>query len=358
MKYMELELSHFHNVRGIGHEHEREFWPGLDFLRVIGCLAVITLHTSAIYFYSYNDLWAPTLLLNSFSRMAVPIFFMLTGFFILDSQLVSLKSFYAKRYIRILLPFIILCIIYFFTPQYNKYSIWEYIVYCLTHSLQFHLWYIYALLGIYAIIPFFIIILKTKYAIPLVKFYIFVWILMYIIFPTLKHIFNLKINIIIDLHFFSGYFGYVLLGWYIKYTQIFKNINDKQFIFIFIFSSLLIFFSTALDSYMRDKPNTFFLTYMTPWVFLQAISIFFIFKNINYTNIIIRIISKLSYWIYLIHAIILNNVKYVIIDFLNMHSFTAVFYIILITFILSIIISLPLLILEKYILCLLKKFIK
>lgn len=337
---------------------EREFWPGLDILRVIACLAVITIHTAAIYFYSYNDLWAPTLLLNSFSRMSVPIFFMLTGFFILDSQLTSLKSFYIKRYLRILLPFIIICVIYFFTPQYNKYSIYEYIAYCFTHSLQYHLWYIYDLFGIYAIIPFFIVILKTKYASHLVKFYIFVWLLMYIIFPTLKHIFNLKINIIFDLHYFSGYFGYVLLGWYIKYTQLFKNINNKQFIFIFIFSSLLIFLSTTIDSDMRDKPNHFFLLYMTPWVFIQAISIFFIFKNINYTNIIIRIISKLSYWIYLIHVIILNHVKYVIIDFLNMHSLVAVFCIILITFILSIIISLPLLILEKYILSLLKKFIR
>lgn len=143
---------------------EREFWPGLDVLRVIACLAVITIHTAAIYFYSYNDLWAPVLLLNSFSRMAVPIFFMLTGFFILDSQLISIKSFYIKRYIRILIPFIITCIIYFFTPQHNDLSIYKYIIYCLTHSIQYHLWYIYVLFGIYALIPFFIVILKTKYA--------------------------------------------------------------------------------------------------------------------------------------------------------------------------------------------------
>lgn len=327
---------------------KKGFHPGLDILRITACLAVITIHSASWLFSFDNKLFTTSVLFTSFSRFAVPIFFMLTGYLLLDFIFESIKSFYIKRYVRILIPFIITCILYYFTPKYNNYSIVHYFLYCFTHEVAFHLWYIYTLIGIYAILPFFIIIVQTRYALTLINIYLGIWILWYILLPTFTRVLHLESHIIFQFDYFSGYLGYVLLGWYIKHNSFLENIKNKWLFLLFVASSLSIFFSTLAYSYALNVPDKLFFGDLTPFVLIQAVAVFILLKRVKFSNYFTNFIARLTYWIYLIHLLVRSTCIYYIPKVYQPDSFLIIPSLIISTFIISIIIAVPLYMAEQF----------
>ncbi len=87
----------------------------IDTLRTITALLVILLHTTANYMYTQIDnlsFWVVATL-NAFTQVAVPIFVMISGSFLLGRD-EDLKPFLKKRVVRILPPLIFWTIIYLF----------------------------------------------------------------------------------------------------------------------------------------------------------------------------------------------------------------------------------------------------
>ncbi len=90
----------------------------LDFLRVLACILVISIHVSAFFVTKFVE--EPNLkftignFYDSFSRIAVPIFVLLSGRFALsDEKNINIKFYYKKIFFKIIIPTLIWSFLYF-----------------------------------------------------------------------------------------------------------------------------------------------------------------------------------------------------------------------------------------------------
>lgn len=308
----------------------------LDAIRVVACFLVILLHTSAIHFYDISEYWNIFLVYDSISRMCVPLFFMLSGFLLMDSDISSLVKFYYKRYVRIFIPFGAVCVMYFFTDIYKDFNLGEYIYYILNYYVDYHLWYVYVLTGIYLVLPFFIKIIHGKSGLKLAYLYVAIWLVAFVIItPILRYfrfeytilpninfifpnggmeylVYELYPNIFINFNlfpFFFGFMGYLFCGWFIKKTY---HLYNSLFYFlnfiVFIFANGMIVWFTHRYSFALAKPNELFFENLSPFVFLQSVSFFILCTLLKAETSWLRDLSDKSFWIYLIHLFYLRMI--------------------------------------------------
>lgn len=202
----------------------------LDLLRVLACFLVIWQHVIEPY-YAYPDLTivrnADTPIvgwINSLTPIEVPLFVMISGYFLLPLR-EETGTFFRKRFTRVLFPFICWCAVYAVYYVFQRGDTWQE---CLIHICQIpvnfgteigHLWFVYMLLGLYLLVPVLSPWLQQCSQKQL-RAYLVLWgfttCLSYI------HLFFPQIlgecfwNPTPMLHYFTGFVGYFLLGYYIR----------------------------------------------------------------------------------------------------------------------------------------------
>lgn len=289
----------------------RERDLNVDLLRVFACLCVIVIHVSGpllqkteintFYFLS-------NLILDSFSRVAVPLFVMISGRYLLKADFTFNVNKYNKSIIRILRPLlfwsIFYIILYIGYKIYRKESIDYHMI--LDNFIQgkpyFHLWYLFMIIGIYIIAPFInhMINILTK-----VQLKIAVWGL--ISFSFLHQLYNIIYNVE-DFWgiWFIDYIGYFILGYLYK-DKFYKNYN--LFLLGYIISSLLIFLSSYF-TYSLYKQLPFF-NYNSIFVISSSFCIYSYFVNLKIQKSFLIKYSETTFGIYLIHPLfILFTLKY------------------------------------------------
>jgi surface polysaccharide O-acyltransferase-like enzyme len=137
----------------------------MDTLRSIGMLLVIMVHVSANYVVNGFDkidinFWVGNIF-DSFSRIAVPVFLLISGQFLLGRH-DTILEFYKKRISRIFLPIIFWSIFYSVYYPIGKYIIkneWDFNIKQIFHNLIsgkpfYHMWYLFMIIGLYLVTPF------------------------------------------------------------------------------------------------------------------------------------------------------------------------------------------------------------
>lgn len=294
---------------------EKIIW--INNLRAFATIAVILLHVSAPILYEYNKIssyiWNIGNIIDGSVRWCVPIFFMITGALLLNEDHL-LANFLKKRVIRILPPFIFWSLIYITYDNFilNKDSL-DLMVLIKTFLIKlfegssFHFWFVYVLIGLYLVIP--ILRKFVKYSTNKELFYFLTIWLFAITFnhPHLK-IYLPKIN----LDFFSGYIGYLVLGYFLsKYT-----IKNKFIPFLlFLLGSLITVIGTLYISFVKNEFSEFLYNYLRINIIISSIGFFLIVKKLVIKNILINrilaIISDYSYGIYLVHILVLSILNFV-----------------------------------------------
>jgi Uncharacterized protein conserved in bacteria len=130
---------------------------GLDLLRVLSALGVVLIHVTAPFVTQnmkvVNEAFWAANLFNTLGRFSVPIFVIVSGYFVLK-PIPNLAEFYRKRFTRILLPFICWTVIYllwsFFFDHTRSSKMWEGVFW---GKPYFHLWFLGMLMGLYAVAP-------------------------------------------------------------------------------------------------------------------------------------------------------------------------------------------------------------
>lgn len=347
--------------------------PGPDILRCVAAILVIAIHASAWPFSQYNGVWKASLIIDSFSRCAVPLFFMLTGYFLLCGKQETLSQFISKRFLRIFLPFVMLVFIY---GCFKDYTITELIRRAFVQGdLDFHLWYIYTIIGIYIFIPIVKVLFLCK-EYKLINYYLFIWFLTFILYASFQSLFNINTNpfSVFNLYYFQGWLGYVILGGLLRVVLESKIQLDQPFegfnlqilyklvshriarfvpFFIYILSSSIIALGTYILSIKQGRPIEIFFSSNNFLVFIQSVSLFVSLISLNYYPRIFGWVAQYTYWIYLIHILCLSFVvKHI--D-LSHFSFINIPLAILFTFIISLFFSIPLLSIEKFFLKIIKR---
>lgn len=296
----------------------------LDLLRVIACFLVIWQHVIEPY-YAYPD---QTVIrnqdtsiigwINSLTPIEVPLFVMISGYFLLPLK-TDVSTFFKRRFSRILFPFISWCIIYaVYFMFYRGDSLKECLINISHIPVNFgteigHMWFIYMLLGLYLLVP----ILSPwlmQCSKKQLQAYLWIWLFttclpyIHLIYPQILG--ECFWNPTPLLHYFTGFAGYFVLGYYIRR---YGALSIRTASFLLIGGYLL----TVLIYQYRLPHVTSMSELEVCWRFcginiaIMAYSVFSLITHIKWegNNRIGHFISRfaaLSYAIYFIHMIFIH----------------------------------------------------
>ncbi|OOQ59638.1 hypothetical protein BC343_05595 [Mucilaginibacter pedocola] len=308
--------------------------------------AVVVLHTASPLLFAYKTTtvgnWMASDVYNAVTRFAVPVFVMITGALSLGREY-ELSSFLKKRIGRLILPFLFWSLVYVFYQWYEeiiyfKGTVWENI--CLVlHQLKtgtsYHLWYVYLLIGLYLIIP--IIGRFARQATEKeLRYFLALWFITILISgPYLS-----RYSTAIELRYFSGYIGYLVLGYYLANKQI--NFPGLALIatLLFVCFAIVIAIGTYYLEVKTHELSTFFYEPLGPFVVVLAASAFLIAKNtlITIGPRLTKVFDKASantLGIYFVHALILNILEINDINYLIFSPWIGIPVVALICFLIS-----------------------
>jgi surface polysaccharide O-acyltransferase-like enzyme len=285
-------------------------------LRLIALYAVIILHCTSPLLMQYGKAplsdWLAADFLNALVRFAVPVFVMITGALLLHREY-EIGSFLKKRLSRVVMPFLFWSLVYVWYSWYNEEisfgsDVWaniKQVLHLLKYGSSYHLWYVYMLIGLYFFIP-----VIGKFVRNATESEVLYFLIVWFAVMTITQPYLMRYNPAVDMHYFAGYAGYLVLGHYLA----FKDFNIKHLrlwmILLFVFSIALIAIGTWLIISYPKWPGTMFYEPVNPAVLMLSASIFIVFKLTvpKVSPIITRIrdfAEKYNYGIYLGHAVVL-----------------------------------------------------
>lgn len=289
-------------------------------LRVVATISVIFLHVTAGILYQYgtisNSIWWTGNIYDSLVRFCVPVFVMLTGVLLLGKKY-ELNDFLKKRFLRIVLPFLFWSLIYALfsliikifggNHEMSFFELVKWLINKLKNGSSVHLWYIYMIIGIYLFIPILSKWIQNTTEKEIVYF-IFIWLFTLFINQPILSKFRLDIN----LTYFSGFIGYIVLGYYLSIKDF--TLSKEMIKMISIFLIILGVSITILGTYfLTVKNNSFqeyFYSYSSLNVLIASVGVFIFFKNVKISNLfftrIITFVSQYSYGVYLVHILVLR----------------------------------------------------
>ena len=299
-----------------------------DALRFIAIVSVVAIHVFADFRDTYlhnNRLYYGILtFFDSITRTGVPLFFMMTGIFMLNSNKEkTLSEFYKKRLPKLIIPFILFSVIYYVFEQYKisqNISLIRFIIKFTNNQIKYHLWFMYPMIIIYLFIPFlrkFIKNLNRKY----LKTLIGIIFILGNVFLTIN-ICSIKLNHTIlsslVLPNMSIYMNYLFLGYYLnKY-----NIKKKERKIIYILGIISTLLMPIVDNYFISEKgrDDFFLNSTSLFPVMQSAAISLLFKY-NYEklkikdslNLFFQKTANIAFYIYLSHVLVMEILKICII---------------------------------------------
>lgn len=293
---------------------------GLDLIRCVACFMVVALHVAASFWYGYGTEWIASNVFDSLVRSAVPLFFMLSGALLLKkSTSDNLDIFLKHRMFRIFPPLLFwggLSAIYASVKHRNLLVFFKRLI-----GVGFyHLWYLYALIGLYLLLP-----LIGKWYVNANKrerlFYLSIWFLACCIsvLNSLANRFMLKAYDFLKIYSlgeFASYIGFFVLGAYLlDESKLKKSKNQNRMcLYIFLLGGIITAFLTFFISKRSGQPIGLFYQYRSPVVIVSATALFkylLTFQNIKkrYFRLIL-FLARHSLGIYCLHAYVLSLIPY------------------------------------------------
>ena len=324
-----------------------------DALRLFAILSVIAIHIFASFRDKYlmlNQTYYFILtFFDSLTRTGVPLFFMITGVFMLsDRREITYKEFLKKRLPKLIIPFIIISVIYYINECFkigDQVSLNMYLKLLTSGQIKYHFWFMYVIIIIYMFIPFIKKLVqnidKKSLKNLIILIFIFGNVLGTINLYTVKYnLISLNSFILPDL---IKYTNYVFLGYYVFNY----DINKKNRKIIYMLSIICILLIPVADIIFIDNiRNDVILNASSMFPFIPAIGIFVYFKN-NYnkwkiSDEIEKFISKSSpliFYIYMVHVIVMEKFFEKIYKFYIPNRFIEDILLIIISFIIVFFIS-------------------
>ncbi len=284
----------------------------VDAVRVFAMVMVILLHCICDYSnHSENfgrPLWWMTAFLNELTRTGVPLFFMISGFLLIESVDVSnISKFYKRRFSKVAVPFLIYNVFYYcyFRIRNGENLLdGQFFIQLVNNGSAYHLWFMYSLLLLYLFVPFIKIIAERSTLKMLMVFFVLT-----IFQTTLKPFFNILFDGKIYFFFAEdgvvGYMGYAVLGYILgKY-----EIKWDKYIITLGLLAMPVF--AVANFYGATQGNGFvFSGGYTLNHYIEATAIFLLFKKLNINkNKVLGSFSVLSFRAYLIHVFVIELFK-------------------------------------------------
>lgn len=318
----------------------------IDLIRVFSIFSVVFLHSAAPILYKFETIdfsdWMTGNIYDSMVRMAVPLFFMISGVLLLNSKEESLLTFFQKRFLKVVIPLIAWSFIYIIFKKYGAnqdINIIKNMIYSFNRPEYYHLWFLYAILGIYLFLPILKIFINNSSK-NLQLYFIVLWVISVTIIPFINEMSDLPIKSYTPM--MAGFIGYFVLGYQLAKIQITKRIFYISIFFIIV-STLITVYGTYYLSEKVNKFDNFFYGYRSISTLIQAISYFIFLKYISEnilsksikTSKAIMTLSITSLGIYLIHPIYIKILTKLEISVWNGNPLVMIPIVAILTFLLS-----------------------
>lgn len=274
----------------------------IDIIRIIACLMVIYMHSPL-----------PNLDNNTISAIVTyatgpcnALFFMVSGALLIKSAPIDFNGFIIKRLKRIFIPLLSWSIIYLITKVSIgtlsiKEAFFELCLFPFQATGCGYFWFMYVLMGCYILIPI-ISSWLTQAKHKNIKKLLILWFVCSFI-PIIDLRFSITDEYNSWTYYFSGFFGFMLLGYYLK-----KFTPATIILILCGFLGILLLCVTLYihpDFYYSEK----LYFYTQPYIILISIAIFGLIKrHIKSKSQWIQKIANATFGIYLMHSLVLNYI--------------------------------------------------
>lgn len=296
----------------------------LDYMRVIAMFAVVVLHVSGLNWGTEPVNSVNWQILNAFDgivRFCVPVFIMISGALFLDpDKEINIKTLFSHNILRIVTSFALWTVIYAIictlVEENNRIdgSVVKYFLASIIYG-HYHMWFLYAIVGLYLITPFLRKITEDK---TLTEYFIVLAIIfasfvkLFVLIPALDEVVS-KVLDKTKLCFVLGYSCYYVLGYYIHKYELESKV--KKIIYILgTFGIIITIVGNAYLSLKTMEPVEVFYDYMMPNVLFASIMVFVFIKDKfskcdissdnSKTQFIVKV-SQLTFGMYLVHDLFL-----------------------------------------------------
>lgn len=299
-----------------------------DVLRIISCVMVIFVHTSAVLVIDFPEtdgiVWKYINAFNGLGRAAVPLFIMISGALLLDeNKKIDIKKFYSKTIVSFLLILFGWMIAYgtFYAVIIPDNESSTFLSRFTGFLLKFencrcpHLWYMFMLIGMYFTIPLFRFFVKKENK-NLVLLVIAVSFFIHYLANTLNIIpayfgSNYLITDFTEKFFFTPIGSFVcplLAGWYLSTFELKK----KTRICFYVLGIISLSISILCVQFLIDKipqVRSYVYEHFSAVALIEAAALFIFIKSIfeNKTSSKgVLLVSNLTMGIYLVHVVFIE----------------------------------------------------
>ena len=229
---------------------------------------------------------------------AVPVFLMITGALLLNPEKdISYKKcfLYARRVLLALALFGTIFALFMMVGSHQSINIGKALLVVFEGKSFAHLWYLYVLIGIYLTLPVFksFINSASRERIEVLLLVLFVFDFIASMVKAAGHATGFSVPITWPVF-------YLILGYYCKN---FDSVLFKFRYLVLVVSALLV----GIIAYQNPVLDNLWLGYNSPVVALMAMSVFMIFKNIDFAESKrLWKIDRLCFCVYLIHPMFIH----------------------------------------------------
>lgn len=291
---------------------------GFEYLRAIGCIAVIFIHViySGILMYGQNLSFVETVAYRSILNClmwAVPCFIMVTGALLLDPEKqISYDKLFSKYIWRIIKAIVIFGVIFtlleciFSNDGTGFTQWWTGLIEIFTGKTWSHMWYLYCLVGLYLLLPFYKMVTANAGKKEL-EYLLLIYLFFLSLIPLLK-IWNTECGFYIhvsSIYPFWLFLGYYLNRWGTGKSTLFYSILGT------VGTGLLVILTFIRWKYNLDNMEILF-GYSSIFVIMQTTGIAGFFfkvgqKESSFWDKILKAVDGHSFGIYLIHLIFVRG---------------------------------------------------
>lgn len=280
---------------------------GLDGIRAVATLLVLTIHVAAKGFGALVQHWWAVNAYESVSRVSVPLFFMLTGALLLPRQhtIASIGS----RLWRIVVPLLCWSVLYLLWLRHANQDQPDWLERIIQAPVISHLWYLYTLIGVYLFLP----VMSGFYRANPVKVQLFClvfWFYGASIVP-LEVALTGREHVGITWAFLSLYAGYMVAGALIYRHLPARPARAWAAWLTWGGTSAAIAYLTWRRCIELGRADETYYVYSNPLVLIGALAAFIALRALfsrelpQWLGRLLGFVSKVSFGVYLMHVLVL-----------------------------------------------------
>ena len=281
---------------------------GIELLRILLCFCVIMIHDrNSAYFDEHK-------LLDSLAKpiwfLCNSCFFMISGYYAISSKKIfnreGVQQYYKKKVLTVLLPLVLYSVLYFADERVatgqtvlSIDAFFDFLMRFSANKIQFHLWFVYSLLGSLLAVP--ILVYTFKDMPTKVRNIIFIIGTVIMQGQILLSNFNIEFSISFVL---TGWFYVFCIGWF---TEVYVMKKHEKWLYL---AGIVGYILTVLGMYFLPVYKN-----ATDWALPHIIfsaAVFILFKrhisvNGKIIGRVVEFIARYTFSIYLIHVMVLRR---------------------------------------------------